>query len=412
MKHVDVDADDVLEDVARVLQERETGRSQIYHSQVREVGEIIYLMPGTWQTIADSLTALDQSLDEPVGVAVSGGVKGLFKRVIEKAIRWYVHPILAQLHRMHGAIDRLMHEMADMLKSANDRLEAFEKENLPERVRALEGDRFAERIGRLERAWRQAAPTGERPEEVPGPAAAKKLSPARFSSDKPFHFDYYWFESIHRGDREVIKKRLQPYLQFFLGCSNVIDIGCGRGEFLELLGERGVKSYGIDIESDAVQYCADLDLDVRQEEALEHLASLPDETLDGAFLAQVAEHLAPGELIDLVGLLYSKMKSGGHVIVETPNPQCLLIFASFFYADLSHVQPIHPETMRFLLVSAGFHDIDVQFINPVPRNQRLAKIARGEKVESEAWMSELNENLEKLNSVLFSYMDYAAIGRK
>jgi hypothetical protein len=119
VKHVDVDADDVLE----------TGRSQIYHSQVREVGEIIYLMPGTWQTIADSLTALDQSLDEPVGVAVSGGVKGLFKRVIEKAIRWYVHPILAQLHRMHGAIDRLMHEMADMLKSANDRLEAFEKEN-------------------------------------------------------------------------------------------------------------------------------------------------------------------------------------------------------------------------------------------------------------------------------------------
>ena len=419
MMHVDVDVDDVLEDVSRVLQERETGRSQMYRSQVREVDEIIYLMPGTWQTIADSLTALDQSLDQPSPPQTGGllgGPKALLKRMIEKMIRWYVHPIMAQLHRTHRATDRAMHEMADLLKNADDRVEALEKGNLVDRLRVLEGERFDERIGRLERVWRQAAPLegagAQALQAANRPAGAEIMTASPLGADRPFYFDYYWFESIHRGDREVIKKRLQPYLEFFIGCSNVIDIGCGRGEFLELLRDKRVGGYGIDIESDAVRHCADLGLDVRQEEALEHLASLPDESLDGAFLAQVAEHMSPSELIELVGLMFAKMKQGSHVIVETPNPQCLLIFASFFYADLSHVQPIHPETMRFLLVSAGFHDVEVVFINPVPRNQRLSKIAPGGKAEGDEWMSDLNDNLEKLNSVLFSYMDYAAIGRK
>jgi len=437
LKPVDVEIDDVLEDVARVLAERETGRSQTYSSEVRQVDDITYLLPGTWQNISDSLLALDQSLspleaaptaDElPLLLKGGGAPKRLVKRFIQRAVYWYVNPVVAQLHRMHSATDRALHEMADLLRSMNDRLEALEKADLSGRVGSLEGERLDERVGRLEREWRQrgaegfatpagggfAASVGAEPMGVGRDRAVKGTTPAgRVSPVSPFHFDYYWFESIHRGDRALIKRRLQPYLAYFDGCRNVLDVGCGRGEFLELMKEKGVGGYGIDIESDAVHFCDDAGLKAAQAEALEHLALLPGEELDGIFMSQVAEHMTPGELIELVGLAYQKMKPGGHIVIETPNPQCLLIFASFFYADLSHVQPIHPETMRFLLLSAGFRDIDVAFTNLVPRNQRLAKIAGPGDVEKEPWVEQLNSNVEKLNSVLFSYMDYAAIGRK
>jgi SAM-dependent methyltransferase len=433
MNPIDVDVDDVLGDVINVLHERETGRALTYRSEVREIEDVIYLMPGAWQSISNSLTALDQSLaplqaaftasEEPgVRTGPSQAFKNMVKRVIQKSVYWYVNPIVAQLHSMHSSTARAMHEVADQLKSINDRLDVLEKEGLSTRVRTLEGERFDERIGRLERSWR-AMSADSRP---PAPSASMRVEPEQPDGERGvgreraplprteplFHFDYYWFESIHRGDRELIKRRQQPYLEYFKGCSNVLDVGCGRGEFLELMAEREIGGYGIDIEGDSIQYCDDLGLVARQDEALEHLTSLGTESIDGVFISQVAEHMTPSELIELVGLAYAKMKPGGFVVVETPNPQCLLIFASFFYADLSHVQPIHPETMRFLLLSAGFRDVEIKFTNPVPKNQRLGKIVVGDVAAGEEWVAELNQNVDKLNSVLFSYMDYAAIARK
>jgi len=435
MNPVDVDIDDVLTDVISVLRERETGRSQSYRSEVREIEDVIYLMPGAWQSIANSLTALDQSLapleasftaaEEPEeeGGGFAQRFKNIVKRVIQKSVYWYVNPIVAQLHRMHASTARAMHEMADQLKNISDRLEALEKDTLGPRVRALEGERFDERIGRLERAWRQrAAEAAEPPARmqpaatvVPFPQEERGVGRDRVPAGRAeplFHFDYYWFESIHRGDRALIKRRQQPYLEYFEGCANVLDVGCGRGEFLELLGEKEIGGYGIDIEGDSIQFCTDSGLRAEQAEALAHLAAIEDGSIDGVFISQVAEHMTPSELIELVGLAYRKMEPGGYVVVETPNPQCLLIFASFFYADLSHVQPIHPETMRFLLLSAGFRDVEIKLTNPVPRNQRLGKVVIQDIKPGETWVDELNANVDKLNSVLFSYMDYAAIAQK
>ncbi|MHB8894858.1 MAG: class I SAM-dependent methyltransferase [Candidatus Geothermincolia bacterium] len=433
MNPVDVDVEDVLQDVVNVLHERETGRTQTYHSEVREIEDVIYLMPGAWQSITNSLTSLDQSL-APLAAAFTAGeeeaprpgfvqaIKNTIKRIIQKSVYWYVNPIVAQLHSMHSSTARAMHEVADQLKSVNDRLEVLEKDTLSSRVLALEGERFDERIGRLERSWRQRAA-----EPAPGPQPVVAAQPAVVAPEADrgvgrdragakaeplFHFDYYWFESIHRGDRALIKRRQQPYLEYFEGCSKVLDVGCGRGEFLELMAEKGIGGYGIDIEADSVQYCVDSGLQAVEAEALAHLASIEDESIDGVFISQVAEHMTPGELIELVGLAYARMEPGGFVVVETPNPQCLLIFASFFYADLSHVQPIHPETMRFLLLSAGFRDVEIKLTNPVPKNQRLGKIVVQELPSGETWVNELNQNVDKLNSVLFSYMDYAAVARK
>lgn len=434
MKPVDVDIEDVLEDVALVLLARETGRGQKFHSEVREVDDITYLLPGAWQNISDSLLALDQSLapieaapaagELPLLLRGGGAVRRFAKRIIQKAVYWYVNPVVAQLHRMHSATDRALHEMTDLLRSMNDRLESIEKSDLSPRIDALEGERLDERVGRLEREWRKrpsitdavyaprqadasAQGAGQLSAGREAQAAAVRARPA-----SPFHFDYYWFESIHRGDRALIKRRQQPYLEYFEGCNNVLDVGCGRGEFLELMKERGIKGYGVDLESDAIDFCEEAGLEAIEAEAIEHLSSLPDDSLDGIFVSQVAEHMTPVELIELVGLAYQKMSQGGYIVVETPNPQCLLIFASFFYADLSHVQPIHPETMRFLLLSAGFRDIEIEFTNPVPKSQRLSRIITSQSGAGEAWIEELNRNIDKLNTVLFSHMDYAAKGRK
>lgn len=438
MESVNINVGDILEDVASVLLERETGRRQSYYSEVREVEDIVYLLPGAWENILQSLVSLDQSLAPLEGetlegersIGVTRGVKRYFKKIVEKAVYWYVNPIVVQLHAIHGATTRALHGIADQLKSVNDRLDVIERENVPGRIKALEGERFDERIGRLERAWRQRD-EGVRPGDpdvdmtVAGDGSAdtdyveqrgvgkgRAVPPDRSRTLPQFQFDYYWFESIHRGDRELVKGRHQPYLEYFTGCESVLDIGCGRGEFLELIKEKGIGGYGIDIEGDAVQYCIDAGLAARQAEAIEHLSGLPDDSLDGIFLSQVAEHLTPNELIEMIGLAYNKMKVGGYIVVETPNPQCLLVFASFFFADLSHVQPIHPETMRFLLLSAGFKDADIKFTNPVPRKQRLTKVVPPTEIAGGEWVEELNDNMDKLNTVLFGHMDYAAIGRK
>jgi len=420
MKPVDVEIGDVLEDIRSALLMRETGRPQTYRAEVREVGDVIYLLPGAWQNIQDSLTALNMSLaqvleEAQVPIVKKGPItalKRLIKRVILKAIYWYVNPVEAQLHRTHSATARALNGIADQLKSLYDRMEILEKENIVKRLDALEADRLDERLSRIERSWRQDAIVHEDSQEhaYSLPIGKDRITPLERRLPL-LHFDYYWFESIHRGDRELIKRRLKPYVQVFNGCRNVLDIGCGWGEFLELLKEKGIGAYGIDIEGDAVRYCRENGLDAKEAEAIEHLSSLPRESLDGVMLSQVAEHLTPSELIELLGLAHSKMKPKSPIVIETPNPQCLLIFASFFYADLSHVQPIHPETMRFLLQSAGFQEIEINFTNPVPRDQRLSRVPVPEEMEQD-WVAELNRNFEKLNSVLFGYMDYAAIAKK
>ncbi|MBN2169474.1 MAG: methyltransferase domain-containing protein [Actinobacteria bacterium] len=439
MNPVDVDIEEVLEDITKVLKERETGHSQSYHSEVREVEDVIYLLPGAWENIAQSLVSVDQSLALPKAPLLEKKsfskrtltpAKKSLKKLIQKLVYWYVNPVEAQLHGFHGTTARALHEVVDQLRGINVRLEIIERENLAARVNSFESERFDHRVGRLERSLRELS-AGERqvaasPAPAPGELRQDTDTDEKPGKEKPsavehtlssledpmFHFDYYWFESIHRGDRELVKKRHRPYLQYFEGCGNVLDIGSGKGEFLELLEEKKIGGYGIDIEADAVQYCIDEGLKAVVADANEHLASLDDGSLDGIFLSQVVEHLTPSELIKLVGNSYAKLKRGSSIVIETPNPQCLLIFASFFYADLSHVQPIHPETARFLLLSAGFEDVELKFINPVPRNQRLSKVVPKGSEADEPWVRELNDNIEKLNTVIFGNMDYVVTARK
>ena len=167
-------------------------------------------------------------------------------------------------------------------------------------------------------------------------------------------FDYFGFEERFRGSEEDIKERQRVYVEFFKDVEPVLDIGCGRGEFLELSSEAGIKAKGVDLDLDMVLYCQEKGLDVVREDAFTYLESIPDTSLGGIFAAQVVEHLEPTRIIELANLCYRKLQLDGMLIFETPNPICLTVFARSFYMDLSHIRPVHPEAMKFLFESTGF----------------------------------------------------------
>ncbi|UUZ90819.1 methyltransferase domain-containing protein [Paenibacillus sp. P25] len=162
-------------------------------------------------------------------------------------------------------------------------------------------------------------------------------------------FDYLHFENKFRGSTEEIKNRQKVYLPYFNNSSQVLDIGCGRGEFVELLMENNIKVQGIDLNDDMVEYCQDRGLPVIKSDAIKYLASLENGQLGGIFLGQVIEHMPFDQIISLVDLAYSKLKPGSYLIMETPNPLSLAIFYRTFYVDPTHVKPVHPLTVQYIV---------------------------------------------------------------
>lgn len=225
--------------------------------------------------------------------------------------------------------------------------------------------------------------------------------------------NYFVFEDHFRGSREDIKERQRAFVRYFEGCSNVLDIGCGRGEFLELMRDAGIGARGVDLDETMVEFCRSRGLAVELNDAVSYLEQLEDESLDGVFIDQVVEHLEPAYLVRLLELCYRKMKFGYHIVAETVNPLSFVSFANF-YIDMTHVRPVHPETLKFLFGAAGFREIEAQFSSPVPDEARLRKLPVDEGIgEAERLQAEIyNRNVDLLNGTLYGAQDYAIIGKK
>lgn len=172
--------------------------------------------------------------------------------------------------------------------------------------------------------------------------------------------NYMSFEEHFRGSRHTIKERQYRYLPFFEHGSNVLDIGCGRGEFLELLKEHDIGGIGIDINKDMVEYCQSKGLNAKQTDSLEYLNTLEDTILDGIFSDQVIEHLTPDYLIRLLHLAHQKLKPESYIVLGTVNILNPAGLANFF-VDPTHVSPIHPEYLKYCLEVSGFRDVQIIF---------------------------------------------------
>lgn len=223
--------------------------------------------------------------------------------------------------------------------------------------------------------------------------------------------DYFSFESRYRPEA-VVREEQKAYLPLFQGRGPVLDLGCGKGEFLEVLREAGIEAYGVDINEQMVQACREKGLVVYQEDALGHLAGLADGSLGGLFAAHLVEHLPVQALGELARLALAKLQPEASIALETPNPLSLWALANYFYLDLSHVKPIHPQALRFVLEMHGFRDVAVRYLHPVPEEVRMLLLPEATGTPLEETVARLNRNLTRLNEALFGHADYAVIARK
>ena len=225
---------------------------------------------------------------------------------------------------------------------------------------------------------------------------------------------YVEFEERFRGSRREIGARVQDYVQILSGASNVVDVGCGRGELLSQLKARGVTGRGVDSNQGMVDVCREQGLDVEQGDALGFLRKQPDASIGGLAAIQVVEHFEPSYLLRVLDEAHRAMRPGAPLVLETINPSCWMAFFETYIRDLTHKQPLHPETLRFLVQASGFSGADVQFRQPVDDRDRLERALVGtEGGEAVATLARtLNDHADKLNNRLFSSMDYAVVARR
>ena len=324
---------------------------------------------------------------------VRGAVARPVKQMLRKLMRWYVEPL---------AVDQKGYNEA-LLKLVDDISEAFDRsaaagEGATRLVAELE-----ERLTRLERRERAAgagagAATGGAASAGAGAASTVAAQPSAAAIP-----DYFAFESRMRGSTSAIRARQQRYVDDFRAAAPVLDIGCGRGEFLELLRDAGIEATGVDAHADMAAYAQGEGLAVVQADALAHLAALPDGSLGGIFASQLVEHLPPAVLFRLLELAVAKLRPGGLLVAETINPLSPLALRNYF-ADLTHAQPVVPETLELLARQAGFADVETRYLNePERRLEVPAEGAAGDPVAA--------ENARRLNEVVFAPLDYAIVAR-
>ena len=208
-------------------------------------------------------------------------------------------------------------------------------------------------------------------------------------------FDYAKFSDRFRGTEEYVKQTQRFYVPYFTGCRSVLDIGCGRGEFLELLDAAGVPAKGIEQSEEMVALCRGRGWDAEQADLFHYLAGLAEGSLGGIFCAQVVEHLPPERLPEMIRLAAAALERGGVLAIETPNPECLAIFATHFYLDPTHQRPVPHPLLAFYMEEYGLGSIEVHKRSPA--------------LESIPALRSLPEDFREQ---FFGGLDYAILGRK
>jgi len=212
---------------------------------------------------------------------------------------------------------------------------------------------------------------------------------------------YLEFEASFRGSPELVRERLKRNLDYFQFDPEqpslpVLDLGCGRGEWLQLLKEEGIRAIGVDSNTAMIESCKQAGLEVHMGDALQYLAALPANSLGGLTAFHIIEHLPLGVLVRLIDEARRVVCPGGVVIFETPNPENLITGACNFYVDPTHRNPLPPALVAFLLKARGFERVEIDPRHPGDPSLLLQGTDEAINVP--------------LNRLLFGPQDYAAIG--
>ena len=354
----------------------------------------------------------------PPELPPGGGPKGRVGRLVKKLVRrltsWYVEPrwlVQEQLDAQaidfsaeaYNSIWRIENEL-ERLRQQNARLR-LEAVATAERLRQIDAQVGfqAEGLADVQRTLSEAAAEGE------VQALSKEVGAilARLGADgvSGAEIDYVEFEKRFRGDPTAIAESQKRYLSLFPPAAlpeKVVDIGCGRGEMLELLAAEGHDVLGVDVDADMVAVCHEKGLPAVVDDGVHFLSRAPDASLKGVFCAQVVEHLLTVELENLVRQAWRALRLDGVLIVETVNPRSSYAIGNHYYADTSHVRPVHPETMRFICEQVGFSRVELEERSPHPALSLRDDLPEGP----------VGEAVQSLLENVFGYQDYVIVANK
>ncbi len=224
---------------------------------------------------------------------------------------------------------------------------------------------------------------------------------------------YRSLEDRFRGTQEEIAERVETYLSHLPDRGVVLDLGCGRGEALEVLGAAGLTTRGVDLSDEMVEECRQRGLTAESGDLFAALEAADEESLAGVLSLHVIEHLEGAEVDRLVRLAWRALQPGGTLILETPNPLSIVVAARNFWRDPTHRRPIHPETLAFLFEEAGFDPVERLDLRPFGAADSLPELdLETLPAEQRELAAGVNEIRDQLDGLLFGFQDYAIVGRK
>ncbi|NYS60352.1 methyltransferase domain-containing protein [Vreelandella salicampi] len=319
--------------------------------------------------------------------------------------------VLARLRAMEVRSQRRDELVRDVLLEIDGELQrtnehvSAELQRLSEKQRAQQQDhtafwsalqhyrRAVERMVAAPGAFSQSQAESEPPRNTP--ESAGLLSQARFDAY------YLAFEDACRGSEEDIRRHLMNYQPLLEAAHHVgnqaMDLGCGRGEWLALLQEHGFTPHGVDLNEAMVEHCRKRGFNVTYADAIAALRQQPDNSHALVSGFHIAEHLPFDVLYTLVDEAQRILKPGGVMLLETPNPENVLVGSHTFYHDPTHRNPLTPTAMTFLLTYHGFGDVHIQRYNPYPES---AKVPGDDPLT------------ERVNGHFCGPQDFAVVGQK
>jgi 2-polyprenyl-3-methyl-5-hydroxy-6-metoxy-1,4-benzoquinol methylase len=346
---------------------------------------------------------------------VGGRSGSLVKRVVRRLTSWYVEPRFQVQERIDAQAVEFAAEAYNALVRMEEEIEELRRQNVRTKLEVVAAGERSRRqrqvtehlvglAAHLEQVVRGAADQDEL--RVLSKEFATLLDRLGADTVSGVDLDYVEFERRFRGDPAQVAVAQRRYLSLFAATDlpgTVVDIGCGRGEMLAMLAAEGHEVLGVDTDADMVEACLDQGLPAVQDDGLHFLAQAAPGSLKGIFCAQVVEHLLPAELERLVRLSLDALADGdGVLVIETINPRSSYALGNHYYADTSHVRPVHPETLRFICEQVGFSRVALEERSPHPALDLC------EDLPDDAVGASLRALLESV----FGYQDYVIVANK
>ncbi len=370
-------------------------------------------------TLQEKVDGLEEALKDVRRVIAMARQDETEARILSKDVSGLRAGLQKASEEQRAALNELRGELAAVRQQVNaieqgkavEQLKTTEQAKANEQVQAIEEvRRAAAGIDRYSRETRRELAIQERRlsitlEEVRRRSGGEARGPAHMEEPDAIVDAWYTnFEDVFRGDRAEIKERLRVYLPVLkeAGCGTpempVLDVGCGRGEWLELLRDEGMAVRGIDINEEMVNRCQAMGLPAEKHDVLAYLRSVAAESVGVVTGFHIVEHLPFPVLLALLDEVVRVLRPGGVCIFETPNPSNLRVSSYTFYLDPSHRNPIPKELLGFLVEARGLCRVEAIELHPYPDSYRLPENGQ--------------PATRLLNDLLFGDQDYGVIGRK